>query len=91
MEQRIAPLNGLKDRGVAGRTIRDSSSRAATRRRPISESSARENADRRTVYAASASQTGAKPDAVGRHRAQQMPRSRDRATGFRIKRWVAEK
>src|SRR5687767_12743345 len=72
MEQRIAPLNSLKDRGVAGENnqgfIEARGGAAGTDQRIIGE----ENADRRTVYAAIAAQTGATPDAVGRHRAGQI-------------------
>jgi uncharacterized protein YdbL (DUF1318 family) len=72
MEQRIAPLNALKDRGAAGENnqgfLEARGSASADDQRVIGE----ENADRRTVYAAIAAQTGATPDAVGRQRAQQI-------------------
>jgi uncharacterized protein len=72
MEQRIAPLNAMKDRGVAGENnqgfLEARAGATADDQRVIGE----ENADRRTVYAAIAAQTGATPDAVGRHRAQQI-------------------
>ena len=72
MEQRIAPLNALKDRGVVGENNRGflepRGSASPADQKIIGE----ENADRRTVYAAIAAQTGATPDAVGRHRAQQI-------------------
>jgi hypothetical protein len=58
MEQRIAPLNSLKDRGVAGENnqgfIEARGGAAGNDQRIIGE----ENADRRTVYAAIAAQTG---------------------------------
>jgi uncharacterized protein YdbL (DUF1318 family) len=72
MEQRIAPLNALKDRGVAGENNRGfleaRGGASGDDQRVIGE----ENADRRTVYAAIAAQTGATADSVGRHRAQQI-------------------
>ena len=72
MEQRIAPLNTLKDRGAAGENnqgfLEPRGNASPADQRLIGE----ENADRRTVYAAIAAQTGATPDAVGRHRAQQI-------------------
>ncbi|MGH7945047.1 MAG: YdbL family protein [Opitutaceae bacterium] len=72
MEQRIAPLNVLKDRGVAGENnqgfLEVRGGATGDDQRVIGE----ENADRRTVYAAIAAQTGATPDAVGRQRAQQI-------------------
>lgn len=72
MEQRIAPLNGLKDRGVAGENnqgfLEARGNASPDDQRIIGE----ENADRRAVYAAIAAQTGATADAVGRQRAQQI-------------------
>jgi uncharacterized protein YdbL (DUF1318 family) len=72
MEQRIAPLNAMKDRGAAGENnqgfLEARAGATSDDQRVIGE----ENADRRTVYAAIAAQTGATPDAVGRHRAQQI-------------------
>jgi uncharacterized protein len=72
MERRIAPLNELKGRGVVGENnqgyLEPRGNPTPADQRIIGE----ENADRRTVYAAIAAQTGAAPDAVGKHRAQQI-------------------
>ena len=72
MEQRIAPINELKSRGVAGENnqgfLEARGGATGADQGVISQ----ENADRRTVYAAIAAQTGATPDAVGKHRAQQI-------------------
>lgn len=72
MEQRIGPLNALKASGVVGENnqgfLEPRGNASAADQKTIAE----ENADRRTVYAAIAAQTGASPDAVGRHRAQQI-------------------
>jgi uncharacterized protein YdbL (DUF1318 family) len=72
MEQRLGALNALKDRGAAGEN-NQGFLEARGNASPADQSAiAAENADRRTVYAAIAAQTGATPDAVGRHRAQQI-------------------
>jgi uncharacterized protein YdbL (DUF1318 family) len=72
MEQRLGALNALKDRGAAGEN-NQGFLEAGGNASPADQSAiAAENADRRTVYAAIAAQTGATPDAVGRHRAQQI-------------------
>ena len=72
MEQRIAPINALKARGVVGENnqgfLEARGNATAADQNTISQ----ENADRRTVYAAIAAQTGASPDAVGKQRAQQI-------------------
>jgi uncharacterized protein len=72
MEQRIAPLNELKSRGVVGENnqgyVEARGNATAADQNLISQ----ENADRRTVYASIAAKTGATPDAVGKHRAQQI-------------------
>ena len=72
MEQRIAPLNALKDRGVAGENNQGFLEARGNASPSDHQLIGQENADRRTVYAAIAAQTGATPDAVGRHRAQQI-------------------
>lgn len=72
MEQRIAPLNALKDRGVAGENNQGFLEARGNASASDHQLIGQENADRRTVYAAIAAQTGATPDAVGRHRAQQI-------------------
>ena len=72
MEQRIAPLNQLKGRGVVGENNQgfvEARGNAAPADQGII---GQENADRRTVYAAIAAQTGSTPDAVGKQRAVQI-------------------
>ena len=72
MEQRIAPLNEMKSRDAVGENnqvfVEARGNATPSDQNVISQ----ENADRRTVYAAIAAQTGATPDAVGKHRAQQI-------------------
>ena len=72
MEQRIAPLNELKSRGVVGENNQGYVEARANATAADQNLISQENADRRTVYAAIAAQTGATPDAVGKHRAQQI-------------------
>ncbi len=72
MEQRVAAVDGLKDRGVAGETNRGyleaRGSASAADQQVISA----ENSDRGAVYAAIAAQTGTDSETVGRARAQRI-------------------
>lgn len=72
MEQRIGPLNALKASGVVGENNQGFLEPRGNASGADQKTIADENADRRTVYAAIAAQTGASPDAVGKHRAQQI-------------------
>jgi hypothetical protein len=72
MEQRIAPLNELKGRGVVGENNQGFVEARGNATPADKNLIGQENADRRTVYAAIAAQTGATPGAVGKHRAQQI-------------------
>ena len=72
MEQRIAPLNALKARGVVGENNQGFVEARGNASGADQNVIAAENADRRTVYAAIAAQTGATPATVGRQRAQQI-------------------
>ena len=72
MEQRIAPLNEMKGRGAVGENNQGFVEARGNATPSDQGIISQENADRRTVYAAIAAQTGATPDAVGKHRAQQI-------------------
>lgn len=72
MEQRIAPINEIKARGVVGENNQGFLEARGGATGADQNIISQENADRRTVYAAIAAQTGATPDAVGKHRAQQI-------------------
>ena len=72
MEQRIAPLNDLKARGVIGENNQGYLEPRGAASPADQQMVSAENADRRTVYTDIAAKTGATPDAVGRHRAQQI-------------------
>lgn len=70
MEQRVAAVDALKDRGVAGENNRGFlEARGAGADQALI---AAENADRRAVYAAIAAQTRQDADSVGRTRAQRI-------------------
>ena len=72
MEQRIAPLNELKSRGVVGENNQGFLEARGGASPADQQIIGAENADRRTVYADIAAKTGASPSAVGKHRAQQI-------------------
>lgn len=72
MAHRLAAVDGLKDRGVAGENNRGFLEARAALSGAENEIVAAENADRSTVYAALARQTGSTPDQVGRARARQI-------------------
>ena len=72
MEQRIAPLNELKGRGVVGENNQGYVEPRGAASPADQQMVSAENADRRTVYADIAAKTGATPDAVGKQRAQQI-------------------
>jgi len=72
IDQRLASVDALKDRGVIGENNRGlveaRGAATAADQRIVSE----ENADRQTVYAAIAAQSKESADAVGRARAQKI-------------------
>lgn len=72
IEQRLASVDALKDRGVIGENNRGfvevRGNASAAEQRIVSD----ENADRQTVYAAIAAQSKESADAVGRTRAQKI-------------------
>jgi hypothetical protein len=72
MEQRIAPLNAMKARGVVGENNQGFLEARGNATAADQNVIAAENADRRTVYAAIAAKTGASPATVGKQRAQQI-------------------
>ena len=72
MEQRIGPVNALKDRGAVGENNRGLLEGRGALGGADQQVVNDENADRRKVYAALAAQTGASADEVGRKRAAQL-------------------
>lgn len=72
MEQRIGPVNVLKDRGAVGENNRGLLEGRGALGGADQQVVNDENADRRKVYAALAAQTGASADEVGRKRAAQL-------------------
>ena len=71
IEQRLAAVDALKDRGVIGENNRgfvEVRGTAAADQRIVAD----ENADRQTVYAAIAAQSKESAEAVGRTRAQKI-------------------
>lgn len=72
MEQRVATIDAMKERGVVGENNRGfleaRGSLGGDEQKTVSD----ENADRRTVYVALAQQTNSDPETVGRRRAQQI-------------------
>lgn len=72
MEQRVAAVDALKDRGAVGENNRGllepRGALSGDEQKTVSD----ENADRRIVYVEIGKQTGADADAVGRARAQRI-------------------
>jgi uncharacterized protein len=72
MEQRLASVDGLKDRKVVGETNRGLLEARSTLTPAEEKIVAEENADRSAVYAALSAQTGAPAEQIARRRAQQI-------------------
>jgi uncharacterized protein len=72
MAQRLAAIDGLKDRGAVGENNRGFLEARGALGGGDGGVIAAENADRSTVYAALAAQTGSSADQVGRARAKQI-------------------
>ena len=72
MEQRVAAVDALKDRGVAGETNRGYLEARGSASAQDQQVISAENSDRGAVYAAIAAQTGSDAETVGRARAQRI-------------------
>lgn len=72
MEQRVASVDALKDRGVAGETNRGYLEARGSASAGDQQVIGAENSDRGAVYAAIAAQTGTDAETVGRARAQRI-------------------
>jgi uncharacterized protein YdbL (DUF1318 family) len=75
MDARFQAIMAMKDRGVVGENNRGFLEVRGGASGPEQQTISEENSDRRTVYAALAAQTGARPEDVGRTRAQQIATS----------------
>ncbi len=70
MDQRVAAIDGLKQRGMVGENNRGFLEARGALSGAESQTVTAENADRSTVYAALARQAGSSADQVGRARAK---------------------